>query len=595
MDKRFCLKYLFPIVLLFYSFSALAYDAYEMQKVFDGTEEFDAAAAIWNIENMQLSLKLNPQTNNDDFSCSCRFAGEGKQIQFETSNKCLVPKIDVNGKAVLGADGNPLFDDRDYLKPGIDELKKIDTDGNYWKKRAADGSGTQGAGKFVAGKTNAPKINVLPKKCVLMSMKRLEEILPGSSFARCDSKDSLPKSSGLKPCITEDYFNVMYNTFTDVMDCFDVPMKSILPKLMNESGLHANTWNFIKLKKYKINGCIKDKKGRPVEINEKTAVSAGDILRKKKKIWSESSKKTIEINAFLDQDEAVKIYEDQEQANRKILAAGKCPTVQYHRLGGDAGLGQFTSSAIEGVNPALQKHMDQIKDSKKPSCQRITGFIDKAQIKFPISSSIENRCSMIAMPENPMISSLAYAVKHRMTRTEVDTFWKNNDIDDLLSSLKISQLNKDKMKAQLEMLSYNSGSGTAVILFKNWLKYRQQHSSKHPVSAQDFDFSNKNTNVVRSGAKGKITVSDLEPSEANKLLEEQRRLENSADSSEQKKRLASLRALGLDKLNFGSFMMVYRTENRMARAYLYGIKQFANELDSQLGQGVCTDKAFLSL
>lgn len=572
-------------------FQAFAYDAVEMQKMFSENEEFDAEAAIRNIERMQLSLKMNPQKGNDDFSCSCRFAGDGQQIQFETPNSCIIPKLDVNGQPVLDSSGNPIKEDRYYLKAGIDEIKKLDPDGHYWKKRNADGSSASSSSKFTSGKTNEIKSNVLPKKCVLLSMKRLQEILPGSSFTKCSQSDSLPVSAGLKPCITEDYFNVMYNSFTDVMDCFNVPMKSIFPKLMNESGLHVNTWSYIKIKKFKVNGCIKDKKGKPVEVNPRLTVASGDMMRKKKKIWSESSKKTIEINALLDQEEAVSIYEEQEAKNKKLLASGKCPTLEYHRIGGDAGLGQFTSSAIEGVNPSLQKQLDLIKESKKPSCQRVAGFMAKSKVSLPINASLENRCNMIAMPENPMLSSLAYAVKHQMTQNEVSQFWKNNQIDDLLSDLKVSHLNKEKMKDQLEMLSYNAGSGTAVIIFKNWLKFRQQSASKYPVSAKDFDFSSKNLNKVR----GNVTVSDLDPSEANRLIEETRKLEATAVSSEQKKRLEFLKSLELEKLNFGSFMMVYRTENRMARAYLYGIKQFANELDSQLGQGVCTEKAFLSL
>jgi hypothetical protein len=42
-------------------------------------------------------------------------------------------------------------------------------------------------------------------------------------------------------CVTEEYVTTIYNTYTDVLDCLDIPQKDLLPKLFNESGMHVNT------------------------------------------------------------------------------------------------------------------------------------------------------------------------------------------------------------------------------------------------------------------------------------------------------------------------------------------------------------------
>lgn len=43
------------------------------------------------------------------------------------------------------------------------------------------------------------------------------------------------------PCVTEDYVNSVYNSLIDVSECLNIPVKELLPKLYNESGLHINT------------------------------------------------------------------------------------------------------------------------------------------------------------------------------------------------------------------------------------------------------------------------------------------------------------------------------------------------------------------
>lgn len=43
------------------------------------------------------------------------------------------------------------------------------------------------------------------------------------------------------PCATEAYVNSIYNSLMDVGDCLNIPIKELLPKLYNESGLHVNT------------------------------------------------------------------------------------------------------------------------------------------------------------------------------------------------------------------------------------------------------------------------------------------------------------------------------------------------------------------
>lgn len=90
-----------------------------------------------------------------------------------------------------------------------------------------------------------------PRQCVTYIMKNFAPLATPLSFrSQCRDEAGNPLSSPVRkygetgfqsPCVTEPYVNSVYNSMIDVADCFNIPMKELLPKLYNESGLHINT------------------------------------------------------------------------------------------------------------------------------------------------------------------------------------------------------------------------------------------------------------------------------------------------------------------------------------------------------------------
>lgn len=169
---------------------------------------------------------------NMDMSCDCSIKGSDNEVTFETTDSC-----------------GP---DRNYLQGSLLAFRKIDPKGAFLNTRP-----------YAGGK------NLIPPKCVLYVMrtsfrdvartpeqKKQEDIAAGkltaqeiadknytpdpSQFASCKSSNGEPVRIRQKPCITEDYFNLVYNSLSDVSECLDLPMSFTVPKFANESGLNNN-------------------------------------------------------------------------------------------------------------------------------------------------------------------------------------------------------------------------------------------------------------------------------------------------------------------------------------------------------------------
>jgi hypothetical protein len=186
------------------------------------------------VVNANSTLNANPvkPLSSSDMSCACSIQGSENQVTFETPNSC-----------------GP---ERNYLQAGLREFAKIDPKGS-----------------FLATRPFLPGNNRVPQKCVLYVMrtafrdvartpeeKKAEDIQKGvmtpeeiaaknytpdhSQFASCPTANGEPVRIRQKPCVTEPYFNLIYNSLTDVADCLDLPMNLAVPKFANESGLNVN-------------------------------------------------------------------------------------------------------------------------------------------------------------------------------------------------------------------------------------------------------------------------------------------------------------------------------------------------------------------
>ncbi|MCX7979335.1 MAG: hypothetical protein N2578_10065, partial [Bdellovibrionaceae bacterium] len=82
-----------------------------------------------------------------------------------------------------------------------------------------------------------------PKSCVVFIQKTFWDAYrePARMFSYCASDRGEPQTGRLVPCVNREYVNVVYHSLVDVADCLNIPQKFLLPKLLNESGLHINT------------------------------------------------------------------------------------------------------------------------------------------------------------------------------------------------------------------------------------------------------------------------------------------------------------------------------------------------------------------
>lgn len=83
----------------------------------------------------------------------------------------------------------------------------------------------------------------IPRECVVYAQRsrnRLAETKPSKSYANCMDENSEPSRNVKKPCVTENYANLIHNAYTEVMNCFGLDQKLYFPQIVFESAFHLN-------------------------------------------------------------------------------------------------------------------------------------------------------------------------------------------------------------------------------------------------------------------------------------------------------------------------------------------------------------------
>ncbi len=80
--------------------------------------------------------------------------------------------------------------------------------------------------------------NYIPMKCIQFAQRNFR-----GTFGRCENEESKPSVTSSRPCMTENYVNLTYNAYHDVMDCFNLDPKEFYLQIMIESGFHVNAFN----------------------------------------------------------------------------------------------------------------------------------------------------------------------------------------------------------------------------------------------------------------------------------------------------------------------------------------------------------------
>jgi len=78
----------------------------------------------------------------------------------------------------------------------------------------------------------------IPMKCIQFAQKNFQ-----GSFAYCESQDDKPNPNAQRPCLSQNYVQLVYNAYHDVKNCFNLDPKRSFLQIMIESGFHINAIN----------------------------------------------------------------------------------------------------------------------------------------------------------------------------------------------------------------------------------------------------------------------------------------------------------------------------------------------------------------
>lgn len=78
----------------------------------------------------------------------------------------------------------------------------------------------------------------IPVKCIQLAQQNYV-----GHYALCENESEAPKVTQIKPCMTENYVQFVYNAYHDVTDCFNIDPRALYFQIMIESGFHINAIN----------------------------------------------------------------------------------------------------------------------------------------------------------------------------------------------------------------------------------------------------------------------------------------------------------------------------------------------------------------
>jgi hypothetical protein len=219
-----------------------------------------------------------------------------------------------------------------------------------------------------------------------------------------------------------------------------------------------------------------------------------------------------------------------------------------------------------------------------------------------VNPDINERCSVIYAPPNPMLSMIYYGVTFKALQNSIQTLWQKRGAEELLArnELKLSPKQVATMQEILILLGYNAGPRTAYMLFENWLLYRISNNTK--ISREEVDFSvglpKDSVQMVKAdGTSREYKLIDLPQKKASHLIAYQQKLLAKMTHQEltptEEMHLRGLVQLKISRLNFPTYVRIFR--EGMAKGYLTSIAQYAAVFNKNLGNNICTEESFLAL
>lgn len=256
----------------------------------------------------------------------------------------------------------------------------------------------------------------------------------------------------------------------------------------------------------------------------------------------------------------------------------------------DIGIGQLTPMAIEDVGGLWNETLDEIKNNKNTSCQRILPLIND----LPAVSENRNAlCELTDAPINPARSLVYKIMLHRRNFQYIDQLFRENSILARLNTL--SQFSWDEgnikeLEQILAVLAYNAGAQPAVEMLIRFLN--DKDLSLKEIQNQMDNIQNEIVNLH-------LQAKDLEA--RGLTLDAQKKLNERLSKIEIAKQLSDKLIQSFftatdfnitdDPKSFGSFLV-----KQQLSSYLQILKDRLTYLESTLNQpaGYCADPSFLN-
>lgn len=335
-----------------------------------------------------------------------------------------------------------------------------------------------------------------PRECVTYIMRHAAGVplaIQGKAspnlkyYSKCNTPEGKPTHYEWPLCITEEYVNTVYYSFSDVFSCFGISQKALLPKLFQESGMHINALGsgmdaglgqLTSGAKPTADGVAKLEK----EINEKALANNPACLR---------------VQNFIHESNARAEEEQLAYAAAKKASSGK---------GAASGKAKSTSSKSVLMKPSAKIDLNY----------------------FVNHTGTDTRCELIEPPENPFLNIFYMAAKLRDDEKTIENYayqttaisitvkagkgGKPKTISQgytLRQMIDVSGLSKqvqsdeafNKLIEMANIHAYNMGPKGAVDgLLKNFFKMKISQGKK--VTKEDFNF-HVDENLVKRNIKTK--------------------------------------------------------------------------------------------
>lgn len=282
-----------------------------------------------------------------------------------------------------------------------------------------------------------PKIDIL-KKLISKKGIRSEEFDAISKKIR-GYEASVKHKYYMQPCVTEAYTQTVYNAFTDVANCFNIPQREILPKIFNESGFHINAYGA----------------GKDAGVGQLTAEAIDAALPKLPYYITEMLK-------------------SHKPSCRRLS--------QY-------------SSSFASVEPDLFNRCNLIASPENPLRNLFyTAVFYRESLRYV--SGITFRAGQDIVLRN---DGQEYVLKGRADE-ELGGALERQQIREKFERLGYKDVNLHRLKTMIVSLGYNSGVMTALNRLNDYLNERIEHSAIEKdlsLNASHFDFENIDVRKLR--------------------------------------------------------------------------------------------------